>query len=169
MKSVVGFVENTFTSISSWILYGTTGDEVMSDNQDISCGKKRIDMENYIDNLYLDDKQISSNDVANDNNKKERNINIVKEDNLFEKDIHAVSKIHSPINTAYDFHADHQISTTTLMNIYQNADNISASYDVSKFIHEVSDISPDDAIINNFITDDDNVGIQTIFSDSYYY
>ena len=51
------------------------------------------------------------------------------------------------------------------MNIYQNTDNILTSYDVSKFIHEVSDISPDDAIINNFITDDENVGIQTIFSD----
>ena len=43
----------------------------LSDNQDISCGKKNIDMEKYIDNLYLDDKQISSNDVANDNNNKE--------------------------------------------------------------------------------------------------
>ena len=35
-------------------------------------------MQKYIDKLYLEDKQIYSNDVANDNNKKEGNINIVK-------------------------------------------------------------------------------------------
>ena len=28
-KNIVGFAENTFTSISRWILYGTTGDEVV--------------------------------------------------------------------------------------------------------------------------------------------